>query len=548
MSSRERATGAEPLLRGLTVRLSDQAVRGVVRARSAARTTSHALRTLAARPRTPAAAHAVDHDGGLRPTLSLYIAVGLVAGTLIALQIVIMRLFSVGWAHFGSLVISLAMLGFGLTSAIMCIGKGWFERNWHGVARLSLLLFGPLIVAANLAAQQIPINGTVAAADPSEMWRLTGNFLLYMLPFLPGAFFLGTVFLKTQKSFGRVYFADLTGSGLCGLLVLVAMSLVAPEYLLLVPLLLWLAGSVLWFMALGHRREVGRIAAIAAACLALHLVAPAHDVQPMPPVADHTGTIISSAFLQPTSATLAADRLDLLQDRQDGPLMWATLGIAGIAALSLVLLPLAFGWRSIFSRNPGRFRTIVYFACLGAGFIMVEVGLISKFVPALGNAIVSASVLITGMLVFSGLGSFASERYVDHARTVMPRLFLAIGALLIGYGLALDRMLDWVATLPYALRLVLCFALIFPPAFLMGFPMPVAMSWLSRLGKDHMFLWAWGINGCFSVVGAAMVPVIATSFGLAAVLTASGCAYLLAILGFFAILLPLAEPGARQAA
>ena len=130
----------------------------------------------------------------------------------------------------------------------------------------------------------------------------------------------------------------------------------------------------------------------------------------------------------------------------------------------------------------------------------------------------------------------------------MPRIFLAIGVLLIGYGLALDRVLDWIGTLPYALRLLFCFVLIFPPAFLMGFPMPIAMTWLSRLGKDHMFLWAWGINGCFSVVGAALVPVIATSFGLAAVLMVSGCAYLLAILGFFAVLLPLSvtpEPQSR---
>ena len=53
-----------------------------------------------------------------------------------------------------------------------------------------------------------------------------------------------------------------------------------------------------------------------------------------------------------------------------------------------MLLPLVFGWRTIFSRNPGKFRTIVYFACLGAGYIMVEVGLISKFVLALSNATV----------------------------------------------------------------------------------------------------------------------------------------------------------------
>ena len=51
-------------------------------------------------------------------------------------------------------------------------------------------------------------------------------------------------------------------------------------------------------------------------------------------------------------------------------LLWATLAIA---ALSLLLVPLVFGWRAISADNPDKFRTIVYFACLGAGYIMVEV-------------------------------------------------------------------------------------------------------------------------------------------------------------------------------
>jgi hypothetical protein len=54
-----------------------------------------------------------------------------------------------------------------------------------------------------------------------------------------------------------------------------------------------------------------------------------------------------------------------------------------------------------------------------------------------------------------------------------------------------------------------------------------------------MFLWAWGINGCFSVIGAAMVPIIATSFGLSVVLMIAGAAYLIAMPAFFAVLLPL---------
>jgi hypothetical protein len=82
-------------------------------------------------------------DLDLKPTSFLYLAVGLEAGAVIALQICIMRIFSVGsWAHFGSLVVSLAMLGFGLTSAVMCINKGWFDRHWRGIATAALMSFG----------------------------------------------------------------------------------------------------------------------------------------------------------------------------------------------------------------------------------------------------------------------------------------------------------------------------------------------------------------------------------------------------------------------
>jgi hypothetical protein len=61
-----------------------------------------------------------------------------------------------------------------------------------------------------------------------QKWRLFANFVLYFLPFLAGALYLGRVFLKAQKTFNRVYFADLVGSGLCGLSVLLAMYYFRP--------------------------------------------------------------------------------------------------------------------------------------------------------------------------------------------------------------------------------------------------------------------------------------------------------------------------------
>src|ERR1043166_3272312 len=167
--------------------------------------------------------HSPSPDGPeeLAPSLFLYLSVAPVAGAVIALQIGIMRIFSVGsWAHFGSLVVSLAMLGFGLTSAVMCVSKGWFERHWRGAVKGALLAFGPLMVVCNLAAQQVPFNAIFLISDPMQKWRLFANFVLYFLPFLAGALYLGVVFLKAQKTFNRVYFADLVGSGLCGLTVL----------------------------------------------------------------------------------------------------------------------------------------------------------------------------------------------------------------------------------------------------------------------------------------------------------------------------------------
>jgi hypothetical protein len=232
------------------------------------------------------------------------------------------------------------------------------------------------------------------------------------------------------------------------------------------------------------------------------------------------------------------DRLDLFQDDWGYLVLWATLGVAACCAAVLIVLPMLFGWRAVFSRSPGKGGTVLYFAGLGLGYIMVEVGLISRFTLALTNPTISASVMIAGMLVFSGLGAFLSERLFDRARVTLPVILGAVAILLTGYGLFLAPVLDWVGAYPYALRLLLCFALIAPPAFLMGFPMATAMTWLTRLKKDHMFVWAWGINGCFSVIGAALVPIVATNFGLAAVLEIAGVAYLVAIPAFFSVLKP----------
>ena len=138
----------------------------------------------------------------------------------------------------------------------------------------------------------------------------------------------------------------------------------------------------------------------------------------------------------------AYGHLDALQDDWGYLLIWVTFVVACFSASALILVPLLFGWRVVFSRSRGKIGTLVYFGCLGLGYIMVEVGLISRFLVALGNTTISATVLITGMLVFSGIGSLAAERILDRARAVLPGILAIVSLILFGYALGLEPALD----------------------------------------------------------------------------------------------------------
>ncbi|MBV8795662.1 MAG: hypothetical protein JO136_12090, partial [Hyphomicrobiales bacterium] len=209
------------------------------------------------------------------PRLGLYIAVGLAAGSVIALQIDVMRVFAVGsWAHFGSLVVSLAMLGFGLASAVMTVAKDWFARNWRWTATVSLALFGPLAVGANLYVQHLGFNAIFLVSDPAQKWKLLAIFLAELTPFLAGAFFLGCVFLRSNRIFGRVYFADLAGAGLCGLVFLLAMYIFPPANLIAAPLALWFAACLAWSFGPGGLVTLVPFLVAGAVAFAGHFVLP----------------------------------------------------------------------------------------------------------------------------------------------------------------------------------------------------------------------------------------------------------------------------------
>ena len=249
-----------------------------------------------------------------------------------------------------------------------------------------------------------------------------------------------------------------------------------------------------------------------------------------------------AAYIKAPEIPHFLDQLEAVSDEWGYLLLWATLIIAAIFGFFLMMIPVIAGWRTIFSRQPGKIGIFVYFFCLGTGYIVIEVGLIGKFLVALSNPTISATVLITSMLFFSGLGSLASARFVADCRRVMPRIFLGIGVLVAVGAFLFDPVLSAIGQWPYGLRIATCILLIAPAAFLMGFPFPTGMTMLSNLGKERFFLWAWGINGSFSVVGAVAVPIVNVQFGQQTLLLGAAALYLIALPAFFSLLKP--APGA----
>ena len=87
------------------------------------------------------------------------------------------------------------------------------------------------------------------------------------------------------------------------------------------------------------------------------------------------------------------------------PLLFELLGVSVLATLIILALPpLVLGAR--LPREKPVLRFLLYFLAIGAGYILIEVALIQKFVLFLGHPTYALTVVIFSMLVSSGLGSY----------------------------------------------------------------------------------------------------------------------------------------------
>ena len=209
------------------------------------------------------------------------------------------------------------------------------------------------------------------------------------------------------------------------------------------------------------------------------------------------------------------------------PLLFSLLAISLAAtALILVLPPLVLGTR--LPRHPGVRGFLPYFMFIGTGYILIEVGLIQKFVLFLGHPTYALTVVVFSMLTSSGLGSFASRRMLggDEGRLIKALGCVALLAALLAF--LVSGLLSTLVWMPLGFKIVMTVALLMPLGFVMGMPFPTALRRLEELHAPSV-RWAWSLNAASSVLGSVGALVCAIYLGLIQTLVIGGLFYLAAL-------------------
>ena len=186
----------------------------------------------------------------------------------------------------------------------------------------------------------------------------------------------------------------------------------------------------------------------------------------------------------------------------------AALVQAVAASAALILLPLLAlrGERASGRRGP----TLAGFFCIGLAFLLIEIAFIGRFTIILDHPVHALVVVLSAFLLFAGLGSHLSAGRKSGASLTVP--IIGISIIATTYALLSPFLTSALIGAPQGTKIAAAFALIAPLATLMGMPFPRAMARL-RSTAPALLPWAWGINGCASVIGAVLATLLAIHLG-----------------------------------
>lgn len=229
-------------------------------------------------------------------------------------------------------------------------------------------------------------------------------------------------------------------------------------------------------------------------------------------------------------------------------LMSFTAGEATFADLSLYVILLQavllsgvfigfplfrFKRSGIVTRGAG--RLLLYYFCLGIGFILIEISFIQKYILFIGYPVYAVSAILFSILIAAGLGSYCSSLLKLRTHRMILLAVIALAVLAVFQVFAVPGLFARYISVSFPMRILLAVVFIFPAGFFMGIPFPTALSWTS-VHHPEFVPWAWGINGYATVIGSVLAVILALQLGFHAVLWISVGIYFIAFVSISSLM------------
>src|SRR5262249_19605172 len=175
---------------------------------------------------------------------------------------------------------------------------------------------------------------------------------------------------------------------------------------------------------------------------------------------------------------------------------------------------------------------LAYFACIGLGFMFVEISQMQRLILFLGHPIYGLSVILFSLLLSGGLGSYLTSWVGPQATPCagVIRLLLLLGVMVL-FGLATPRAVTGLEDQSTPIRIAAAAGILFGLGLFMGMAFPLGMR-LAEARTPQLTAWFWGVNGATSVLASVLAVGLALTLGISPTFLA-GVSFLLGGLGVF---------------
>lgn len=229
------------------------------------------------------------------------------------------------------------------------------------------------------------------------------------------------------------------------------------------------------------------------------------------------------------------DVFDLERWRDQGIVAFnmKAVGVLGVLLVAVLILtaaciavPLALSRGRM--RLDGAAPHLLFFACIGFGFMLVEISQLQRLTIFLGHPSYSLSVVLFSLLVSSGLGSLSTARLgPDFTGAAVRRVALMV-VVLAAFGLLTPAAVQVFEAASTPVRILLSIGILMPIGFFMGMAFPLGLR-IALRSSPGLAPWLWGVNGATSVCASVLAMVIAIGGGISAAFWTGAGFYLVAL-------------------